>query len=119
MNIAFCLESTFNSGGMERMLSVIANAIGYSETVTVITAFNEGRTDYFSFDDIMRLAYWIGNFWTGVQYEINNHPEEIRVVEQRGLISPDDDAYKSQDRIVLIKRIVAVDKDGRPIEYPL
>lgn len=54
MNIAFCLESTFNSGGMERMLSVIANAIGYSETVMVITAFNEGRTDYFAFNDCVR-----------------------------------------------------------------
>ena len=54
MNIAFCLESSFNSGGMERMLSVIANAIGYSETVTVITAFNEGRTDYFGFNDCVR-----------------------------------------------------------------
>lgn len=78
---------------------------------------SEEALDYFSFDDIMRLAYWLGNFWVGVQYEINNHPEEIRVVEQRGPISADDDAYKSQDRIVLIKRIIAVDKDGRPIEY--
>ena len=40
-----------------------------------------------------------------------------KIVEQRGTILPDDDAYKSQERIVLIKRIVAVDKDGRPIEY--
>ena len=78
---------------------------------------SEEALDYFSFDDIMRLAYWLGNFWTGIQYEINNRPEEIRVVEQRGPISPDDDVYKSQDRIVLIKRIVAIDKDGRPIEY--
>ena len=29
MNIAFCLESSFNSGGMERMLSVITNALAY------------------------------------------------------------------------------------------
>lgn len=72
---------------------------------------SEEELDYFSFDDIMRLAYWIGNFWAGVQYEINNRLEEIRVVEQRGPISPDDDAYKSQERIVLIKRVVAVDKD--------
>lgn len=78
---------------------------------------SEEALDYFSFDDIMRLAYWLGNFWVGVQYEINNRPEEIRVVEQRGPISPDDDAYKLQDRIVLIKRIVDVDKAGRPIEY--
>lgn len=78
---------------------------------------SEDALDYFSFDDIMRLAYWLGNFWVGVQYEINNCPEEIKIVEQRGTILPDDDAYKSQERIVLIKRIVAVDKDGRPIEY--
>lgn len=78
---------------------------------------SEEALNYFSFDDIMRLAYWLGNFWVGVQYEINNCPEEIKVVEQRGTILPDDDAYKSQDRIVLIKRIVAVDKDERPIEY--
>ncbi len=77
----------------------------------------EDALEYFSFDDIMRLAYWLCNFWVGVQYEINNRPEEIRVVGQRGPISPDDKAYKLQDRIVLIKRITSVDKDGRPIEY--
>lgn len=51
MNIAFCLESTFNSGGMERMLSVIANALSAYYHVTVITAFNGGRPDFFAFDD--------------------------------------------------------------------
>ena len=51
MNIAFCLESTFNSGGMERMLSVIANALCAYYHVTVITAFNGGRPDFFAFDD--------------------------------------------------------------------
>lgn len=78
---------------------------------------SEEALAYSSFDDIMRLAYWLGNFWVGVQYEINNRPEEIRIVEQRGPISPDDDEYKSHNEIVLIKRIIAVDKAGRPIEY--
>ncbi len=54
MNIAFCLESTFNSGGMERMLSVIANAIGQEHKVTVITAFNEKRQDFFPFEKMVR-----------------------------------------------------------------
>ena len=40
---------------------------------------SEDALDYFSFDDIMRLAYWLGNFWVGVQYEINNCPEEIKL----------------------------------------
>lgn len=51
MNIAFCLESSFNSGGMERMLSVIANALRGDYHVTVITAFNSGRPDFFGFED--------------------------------------------------------------------
>ncbi len=102
--------------GTEIDIAVIE--IGQDENAYVLPVeISEEALDYFSFDDIMRLAYWLGNFWVGVQYEINNRPEEIKVVEQRGPISPDDDAYKSQDRIVLIKRIVAVDKYGRPIEY--
>ena len=51
MNIAFCLESSFNSGGMERMLSVIANSLCDDYNITVITAFNGERPDYFAFDE--------------------------------------------------------------------
>ena len=54
MNIAFCLESSFNSGGMERMLSVIANALCVDYHITVITAFNCGRPDFFGFDNGVR-----------------------------------------------------------------
>lgn len=54
MNIAFCLESSFNSGGMERMLSVIANALCANYDITVITAFNSGRPDFFGFEDGVR-----------------------------------------------------------------
>lgn len=54
MNIAFCLESSFNSGGMERMLSVIANALCANYDITVITAFNSGHPDFFGFEDGVR-----------------------------------------------------------------
>lgn len=54
MKVTFCLESTFNSGGMERMLSIIANAIGLEHNVTVITAFNEKRQDFFPFEKMVR-----------------------------------------------------------------
>ncbi len=54
MNIAFCLESSYNSGGMERMLSVVANVLCADYDVTVITAFNNGRPDFFGFDKGVR-----------------------------------------------------------------
>lgn len=56
MNITFILGSTFNTGGMERMLTTIANATaqlqdenGYTYHVTALSAFNEGRKDFFPF----------------------------------------------------------------------
>lgn len=79
----------------------------------------EEALSYFTYDDMTRLAYWLGNFWVGVQYEVNNCPEDIRVVEQRGPISGNDDKYKSQNRIILIKRVIQLDADGNPIEYGL
>lgn len=54
MNIAFCIESSFNSGGMERMLSVIANALCADYNIIVITAFNNGCPDFFGFDEKVR-----------------------------------------------------------------
>lgn len=56
MKIAYTLESSFNSGGMERMLSVISNEMSKYFDVTVITAFNESKKDYFGFsNDINRI----------------------------------------------------------------
>lgn len=51
MNITFILESSFSSGGMERMLATIANALSDTYNVTVLTAFNEGRKDFFPFKE--------------------------------------------------------------------
>lgn len=50
MRIAFIVESSHNSGGIERMLSAIANEMSYYYHVTVITALNCGRKDFFPFD---------------------------------------------------------------------
>ncbi len=49
MRIAFIIESSYNSGGMERMLTTIANEMCRYYDVTVITAFNGGQIDAFSF----------------------------------------------------------------------
>lgn len=56
LRIAYVLESSYNSGGMERMLSVISNEMSKYFDVTVITAFNESKKDYFFFsNDINRI----------------------------------------------------------------
>ena len=51
MRIAFIIESSYNSGGMERMLATIANEMRRYYDVTVITAFNGDKKDFFSFDE--------------------------------------------------------------------
>ena len=78
---------------------------------------NKEALDYYSFDDIAKIAFWLGNFWIGIQYEMNNPPEETRVIEQRGPISGNSDKYTGGNRIVLVKRVIPVDKDGNVIEY--
>lgn len=54
MHVTFILQSSYNSGGMERMLTTIANALASGYVVTVLTAFNEGRSDFFPFADKVR-----------------------------------------------------------------
>lgn len=54
----------------------------------------------------------------GVQYEVNNRPEEFRIIEQRGPISSNQEAELRQEkRAILIKRIIPVDADGNEIKY--
>lgn len=45
--IAYIIDCMYNSGGMERVLSVCANALCDVCDVTVITAFQKGLPDYF------------------------------------------------------------------------
>lgn len=56
MNIIFILESSTNSGGMERMLTTISCAIAKVYDVTVLTAANANGKDFFPFDkDVRRV----------------------------------------------------------------
>lgn len=81
-------------------------------------AISEETLDYYSIDDLAKLAYWLGNFWVGVQYELNNRPEEIRVIEQRGSITPQlEEEIKREKRIVLVKRVIPIDEEGNEIKY--
>ena len=72
---------------------------------------------YFTFDDIAMLSYWLGNFWVGVQYEMNNKPEEIRVIKQRESEADNNDEYKEGNHIVLVKKVIPVDENGNRIKY--
>ena len=81
-------------------------------------AISEEAIDYYTFDDLAKLAYWLGNLWVGIQYEVNNRPEEIRIIEQRGPITPaQEEVLRQEKRIVLIKRIIPIDADGNEIKY--
>lgn len=46
-SIAYCIESMFNSGGMEHVLTVCANFLCDDFDITIITAYQKGRKDYF------------------------------------------------------------------------
>ena len=62
MRITFIIESNYNSGGMERMLSVIANDMSKYFSVSVLTAYNKGRKDFFSFDkNVKRIDLGLDN----------------------------------------------------------
>lgn len=81
-------------------------------------AISKEAIDYYTFDDLAKLAYWLGNLWVGIQYEVNNRPEEIRIVEQHGPITAAQEQELHQEkRVVLIKRIIPVDADGNEIKY--
>lgn len=72
--------------------------------------------ELFPFDDIQAVGEYLANVWFGIQYEMVNCPEEIRVIEQCGPIDPTGD-YHEGSKIVYVKRIIPVDENGNPIEY--
>lgn len=81
-------------------------------------AISQEALDYYTLDDLAKLAYWLGNFWVGTQYELNNRPEEIRIVEQRGPITTAQEAELHQEkRPILIRRVIPIDADGNEIKY--
>lgn len=78
---------------------------------------NEEAIDYFSFDDMVTMSYWLGNLWLGIQYELNNCPEEIRVVERRGPISAREEPSSKLAQAILVKTVIPVDGNGEVIKY--
>lgn len=103
--------------GSEMETAVIE--IGEDENAYILPiAISEEALDYYTFDDLAKLAYWLGNFWVGVQYEVINRPEEFRVIEQRGPITSAQEVELHQEkRPILIKRIIPIDADGNKIKY--
>ncbi len=77
---------------------------------------NEKAVDLFSFDEIQAVGEYLANVWFGIQYEMVNCPEEVRVVEQRGPIVPSDSDNESS-KIVYVKKVIPVDESGNPIKY--
>lgn len=71
---------------------------------------------YFTYDDIAKLAMWLGNVWSGVQYEYINRPEIIKKVKQIGSISGDDENYVERDSIILIRKETLIDEFGNIIK---
>lgn len=51
MKIAYVIEVMHNSGGMERVLSVCANALCQELDVSIITLYQKGRPAYFPLDN--------------------------------------------------------------------
>lgn len=46
--VAYVIDCMYNSGGMERVLTVCANALADAYEITIISAFQGGRQDYFT-----------------------------------------------------------------------
>ena len=93
--------------------------IGEDENAYIVPiSINDETLSYYSFDDLAKLVYWLGNFWIGVQFELNNCPEEIRIVEQRGPITPNQEQeIKQSKQPVLIKKIISTDEEGNIIKH--
>lgn len=51
MKIAYVIECMFNSGGMERVLSVCANSLCQDLDVSIVTLYQKGRPTYFPLDN--------------------------------------------------------------------
>ena len=51
MKVAYIIESAHNSGGMERVLTVSANALCYDVDISIITLYQNKRQYYFPLDN--------------------------------------------------------------------
>ena len=99
-------------------LDVAVMEIGYDEDLYIFpVVIDEFAMNYFEYDDIAELTYWLKDLWIGVQYELSNPYEEIREVEQRGPTTGSNENCKTSKRFNLVKSIIPVDADGNIIQY--
>ena len=117
-NSVFCaLTICFIDKDTATELDTAILEIGQDEGSYILPiTISEEATQYFSFDTIKALGEYLANVWFGIQYEMNNRPEEIRIIEQRDSVSSNDKTY-NRNRIVLVKRIIPVDENGNIIKY--
>lgn len=54
MRIAYIIDSMYNSGGMERVLTVCANALSDFYSITIITGFQQKRSYFFNLSSKVR-----------------------------------------------------------------
>ena len=67
MKIVYCIAGTYNSGGMERVLSLKANYLArHGYDVTIVTSDQRGRKMFFDFDKRIKT------YDLGINYDINN-----------------------------------------------
>ena len=52
--IAYIIECMYNSGGMERVLSVCANALCQDVDISIVTLYQKGQPPYFQLDNRIR-----------------------------------------------------------------
>lgn len=70
--LAFITDCLYNSAGMERVLTVCANALSDMYDITIITAFQHGRPDYYQLsDNITRYDLQIAENVSGKQKKLN------------------------------------------------
>lgn len=113
---AFTICLVDKDWGNEMDIAVVEISMD-ENTYVMPLCISEEAIDYYTYDDIANMAFWLGNFWIGIQHEMINCPEEVRVVEQRGSFSGNSEEYKKENNIVLVKRIIPVDENGKAIIY--
>ena len=113
---AFSVGIADKDTGMDMEVAVVEISVDEEAYVQPI-CIPEIALHFLTFDDIAIMSYWLGNFWTGVQYEMNTRPEEIRVVKQRESVADNSDEYRDGNHIVLVKKVISVDENGNRIKY--
>lgn len=101
--------------GYEMDIAVIE--IGQDEEAYLLPiAVNEEALNFYNFNDIARISFWLGNFWAGTQYKMFNCPEKIHVVHHRGPICGNDSNYKEKNSVVLVEKVISIDENGNLIK---